>query len=143
MGYTLAPPEGFALLKEAERSKSWTPGGQPVPADEGRLVLTRSSKVYLADDNVRRLGPEQMIRGLQGFSNIVVLDTTAVTIDGMPGYESRAKAVGSASGAPVRIYCAAVFAGDGTFYVVGHDAGDDAAENADRFRSAAQTLVVK
>jgi hypothetical protein len=143
LSFSLTPPEGYGLLREAERSKSWTPGGRPVPADEERIVLTRSSKVYPAEEKVRQLATDQMIRGLEGFTNVVMLETTPVTIDGLPGYESRAKALGSATNAPVRIYCCALFAADGTFYVIGYDGGEDAVDNAAKFKAAAQTVTVK
>lgn len=144
LGYTLTPPEGFALAADNGKTKNWTPAGRTVAPDEPRIVLTRSSKVLPPDDEVRRLVPEQMIKGLTGsLAQPVIVKTTPVTIDGMPGFEVTAKAVAVGNGAPVRVYVASVFAADGTFHVVAYDGGEDSLSNLDLFRAAAHTLTVK
>lgn len=143
LAFTLTPPPGFASTKDGDKSKAWTSGGLPAAPDEPHLVLTRSSKVYPADDNVRRFGAEQLIRGINQLGGVVIVATKPITIDGMPGFETTAKAMAAGNNAPVRVYAAAVFAADGTFYVLGYDGGDDSLATQDLFRAAAQTLTVK
>jgi hypothetical protein len=129
--FTLTPPPDFALALEKEKTKSWTPGGGPVKAGGPLLVLTRSGKVYPADDRVRRLSPEEMVKGLK-LTNQVILSNAPITIDGMPGFEVTAKAK-VADGTPVRVYCAALFAADGTFYVMATGAGTMLPPNSKNF----------
>ena len=144
LGYTLSAPEGFALLMDNGKTKNWTPGGRAVAPDEPRIVLTRSSKVYPEDPRVRRLAPEQMVQGLSNdLTQVAIARTVPVTIDGMPGFETTARAQSARGASPVEVYAVALFAADGTFYVVAYDGGDDARDNMALFRRAAQSLTVK
>ncbi len=141
LAFTLTPPQFYVPLKETETTKSWAPADSGRLPSDPRLVLTRSRKVFLAVEEVRRLVPEEMIRGLD-FSGVAILSTTAITIDGMPGYEVTAKATAS-DGVPIRILCAAVFASDGAFYVLGYLGGENVANRIGDFRKAAHSLMVK
>jgi hypothetical protein len=141
LSFTLTPPESFAMLTDTERTKGWASGSAPLKPSDPRLVITRSSKVFLAVEEVRRLVPEEMIRGLD-FSGVAILSTTAITIDSMPGYEVTARAT-SSDGVPLRVYCATVFAADGAFNVLGYTSGGNAANRIGDIRTAAHSLTVK
>jgi len=141
LAYTLTPPPGFAKAMDTGKTINWTQGGQKTAPDDPRLVLTRSDKVMAADDRVRRLAPEAMIKGL-ALQSPSVLQTTAVTIDGFPGFTSVARAH-APDGGEVWVHCTALFAEDGTFYVLAYSGGKDAKANLGLFDAAAQSLTVQ
>lgn len=142
--FTVAAPEGFGLVVDNGRTMSWTPGGRAVAPDEPRIVLTRSSQVYPADEAVRRQAPQRFLEGLtKDLTRVVVTGTDPITIDGMPGFETTARATSVRGGMPLMVYAASVFAGDGTFHMVAYDGGDDAQASLATFRDVARSLTVK
>lgn len=144
LDFTIAVPDSFGLVVDNGKTMSWTPGGRAAAPDEPRIVLTRSSQVYPADVTVRRQAPERFLQGLtRHLTRVVVTGTTPITIDGMPGFETTARATSVQGGMPLEVYAASLFAGDGTFHMVAYDGGDDAEASVAMFRQAARSLTVK
>lgn len=139
--YALVPPAGMALFADTGKTKTYPPGGKPVKAGDPRLVLTRSSKVFSGDERVRRLAAEQFIRDLPDLSQQRGFTTGAIAIAGMSGHE--ATAIAMADGLDVHVYCAKLFAADGTFTILAIGVGDSASVKLQEFRAAAATLTIE
>ena len=139
---SLTPPPGYGLLKDDGKTMAWTPDAKKGTPDAPRIVLARSPTIY-TDQVKRQREPVGMLHRLTYLAQVSDSGPTALTIDGMPAYETTATALASANNAPVRAYCVSVFAADCTLYVVAYGGGEQATENIELFRTAAKSLSFK
>jgi hypothetical protein len=139
--FSITPPPGLALATETEKTKAYTPSGVRGPGG-ARLVLTRSSKVFDERDAIRRAGPEQFVRDVDEVWTPNSFQTSAISIDGLPGYETTADATDQ-QGAPVRVFCAKLYAADCTFTLFGYSADADREAFLDACRTAARSFTAR
>ncbi|MBC7771027.1 MAG: hypothetical protein H7210_00895 [Pyrinomonadaceae bacterium] len=139
--HKLSPGAPFAQLTSTERTVSYTVEGKAAGPDDPKIILVRSSKVYGPDENGRRIVSETFLSSLPEIKNAANFTTAPVSIDGLPGYETTAVAFSTKTGTKLRVFCTALFAADGSYYVVG--LAPTGSELVDTLKAAAATLQVQ
>lgn len=124
--FAYAPAGALKLLKETAKSAVLTPDGAPARNDlEPKLVLTRSNKVFSNDAKPR--GPKTFITDMGSFSNLTFSQQQSIRGAGVSGFMITAKATSTAMGKPLSVFCAQLYAADGTYTALGM-APDERAE---------------
>ncbi|MGE3107261.1 MAG: hypothetical protein AB7G11_01395 [Phycisphaerales bacterium] len=118
---SLSPAAPFQLASDTGKTLLYVapdPTGTN-PSPSLKLVLTRSSKVFDDRAAVREIAPRVFIQDLPEVKNAANFQTSPVTGDGLPGFETTAIAFHSQTNARLHVVCVKLYAADGTHTILG------------------------
>lgn len=134
----LTPAAPMKLLTETRATQIYTADGKPGSSAGPILIVTRSSKVFQREET-RQAGPETFVQESEDVRSPTGLTTVTFSAGGLSGYATEGEA--SRDKRRVRVYCAQLFAADGTHTLFGFAPVDDAAGFAAIKATAASMTV--
>lgn len=135
----LTPAAPLAQFSEKGTTLVFTPDGKPAQAAGPVLVVVRSSKVFDSDET-RQGGPAVFINDLPDVRGASSFVTSAFAAGGLTGYATECDATKDQQ--KVRVYCAKLYASDGSHTLFGYAPADDAVGFA-AIKATAASLVVR
>lgn len=138
--HALTPAAPFKLHKDTGKTVVYTFDGGVGP-DVPKVILTKSSKVFLNNPQVREVGPQVFIEEFPDITTPADFKTQPVTYDGFAGYETTAIVFHAATRVKMHAYCAKLYASDGTYTILGLAPVE--AQALQQLRDAAATFTAR
>ena len=140
LNYTVTGHPALKLAKRFSNALIFTADGKlpGEPTGDPLLVVAPSlSRAEIAD---RKRFAERRLGEIDSVTEIALKSSEAITIDGLPGYETIAEARDKDLKHPVTVYQVALFDGDSYYLIQGFTKVADQQQNLEVFRAVARTF---